>query len=69
MHAGQVTGLVLFPFAYGLLVAYWPGKPALAPGVRQIDCTQHYPLEWVWTYVHKHVPRLDIQQTVSDRAT
>ena len=55
-----MIGLVLFPFPCGLLVAYRPGKLALAPGDNQIDHTWHYPLERVWIHFHTCVLRLNI---------
>ena len=56
----SMIGLVLFPFPCGLLVAYRPGKLALAPGDNQIDHTRHYPLEQVWIHFHTCVLRLNI---------
>ena len=55
-----MIGLVLFLFPCGFLVVCWPGKLALAPNDNQIDRTQCYPLERVWTHVYKCVVRLNI---------
>ena len=64
--ANGLVGLVIgscasCPVPLGFLVVYWPGKLALAPGDNQIDRTQCYPLERVWTHVYKRVVRINIR--------